>query len=217
MGSIKGKVFIDTNMIKYAHVVEKVDMFDWLQKVYESIYIHKEVLDELYGTEAYTVASHLVADGTWELFNPDDANCLDMVQKLLYDEQLKLVEDAFRELSRRKKADGKTVKTTNNTGEIHSLAAALILNAEIISSNDYEIREIIEYEKFTIISDVSNNRMLIQQDTLEDFCVLCVKHGIADNRKQVKTLLSVALRGDPKLKEKKEKLDERLRDLGTYI
>ncbi len=36
----KGKVFIDANVIIYAHVFERADIFQWINDLYEEIYIH---------------------------------------------------------------------------------------------------------------------------------------------------------------------------------
>lgn len=41
------KVFIDSNMLMFAADFKQDNVFDWMDQLYEEIYIHKEVLNEL--------------------------------------------------------------------------------------------------------------------------------------------------------------------------
>lgn len=43
----KGKVFIDANILIHATSYQSADVFRWIYELYEEIYIHKIVLDEL--------------------------------------------------------------------------------------------------------------------------------------------------------------------------
>lgn len=47
MTSRKGKVFIDANIINFAVTYQKSDILGWLDELYDTLYIHSEVLAEI--------------------------------------------------------------------------------------------------------------------------------------------------------------------------
>lgn len=59
----KGKVFIDANMIIHAGSFQKTDVFQWLNQLYEEIYIHIEVLNELQVASVRKQADEFIASG----------------------------------------------------------------------------------------------------------------------------------------------------------
>ena len=50
---------------------------------------------------------------------------------------------------------GRLLKGTNDLGEIHCLAAALLLSATIICSNDGDIQEVIDDNQLEVASEES--------------------------------------------------------------
>jgi len=149
--------------------------------------------------------------GTWTLFDPDDSSCLDDDSYEAYRQNVKEIHDGFHRLNQKKIADGRPVKSTANLGEIHCLAAAHLLNAQYICSNDYEIQEVIDDEQLIVFLGEEGRPSRIIQDTLEDLCVLFVEKGLM-SRKESRKLLSASCQGDSDYvrKKKMERLDHRL-------
>lgn len=178
----KGKVFIDANIIIYAESFEKTDVFVWINNLYEEIYIHKTVLDELKLSSVKEKIMGFITGKRWLLFDPEDEDILSDDMYDLYDAYVDNIHESFRQLDEKKIAESRKLKNTNDLGEIHSLAAAVLLNASIICSNDLDIREVIKDSEILITVDEETESMLIMQDTLEDFCYYVIIHKIAKRR-----------------------------------
>lgn len=208
----KGRVFIDTNIINVAVIYKRENIIEWINNLYEEIYIHSSVLNELLINRFY--AEQQIQHGNWILFNPDDENCLSDEEYIIYESYKENVQDGFYRLIEKKKRQGREIKITSNIGEIDSLAAALFLSAKIICSNDYEIREVIANDGFYTAASEEDIPQLITQDTIEDFCVYCVEYGIA-TKKAVRKLFKVVYSGDyPDDRQKKlNALNDRLNEL----
>lgn len=172
--SRKGKVLIDTNIIIYATKYQKNDVFQWIESLYEEIYIHKIVLDELLSSTARTNAERKVNAGKWILFDPDDEETLSDEMYDIYEGFLSDVKQAFVELDEKKIREGRPLKNTSDLGEMHSLAAAMILGASIIFSNDYDVLEVIHDSHLCITLDESKASVLLEHDSLIDFCYYLV-------------------------------------------
>lgn len=130
--SRKGRVFLDTNIINFAIVYKRANVLEWINNLYDEIYIHISVLNELITNRIY--AEQQIKDGNWILFNPDDEERLSDTNFIIYERYRENVNNGFSRLKEKKKNQGKEVKNTNNIGEIDSLAAALLLSANIICS-----------------------------------------------------------------------------------
>lgn len=202
---------VDANMLNYAYKVGFVDVFGWFNRLYSKIYIHQEVLNEILEPSVKRKVVGFIDDKIWTLYDPEDEDCVSDEQKVIYDDAVSKVRRGFRNLKERKRSLGQKVKNTRNEGEIHTISAALLLGANIISSNDYEIAEVVDAEQFTVYSEELEDIVLIQQHTLEDFCVFCTQHGIA-SRKDMRKVFKIALADDKKLSEKLKALDRRLDD-----
>jgi len=177
----KGKSFIDANIIIHANVFERADVFQWINDLYEEIYIHIEVLNELKVPSVKNKVQKFIESGQWKLFDPEEETCI--TTDALYDLYLEYVRDiqeAFRRLDEKKVSQGRPLKNTNDLGEMHSLAAAMLLSASIICSNDLDIREVIADTPICITIKEEEESMLMQQDTLEDLCCFFVSHEIAE-------------------------------------
>lgn len=178
----KGKVFIDANIIIYAESFEKTDVFLWINDLYEDIYIHKTVLDELKLSSTRKKINSFITEKRWILFDPEDEDTLSDALYDLYDAYVDNIYESFRQLNAKKIVESRELKYTNDLGEIHSLAAAVLLNAGIICSNDLDIREVIEDSEILITTDDETESVLITQDTLEDFCFYVIVYEIAKRR-----------------------------------
>lgn len=174
----KGKVIIDTNLLMQALDYRKYDVFDWIDQVYENIYVHIEVINEFRIESERKSILRTINDRGWNLFDYNDEKSLPNEHRTLYWSYYDEVRLGFENLKAKKEAQGRIPKTSNNLGEIHCIALAQLISGNIISSNDYEIREVIENEDIRVYSTELNEDIPIEQDTIEDFCFYCVQAGI---------------------------------------
>lgn len=183
MNKRSGKVFVDTNILFHADAYELDNVFEWIDQLYEEVYIHQMVLDEMLRPSTRQKVQHYIDSGLWFLFNPDDENCLSDDLYAIYESYVSEMKQAFRQLNEKKKAQGRRLKGTNDLGEIHCLAAALLLSATIICSNDGDIQEIIDDNQLEVASKDEDFNVRIIQDTLKDFCFYTYRNDIASESK----------------------------------
>lgn len=175
----KGKVIIDTNLLMQALDFKKCNVFDWIDQVYENIYVHIEVVNEFKVESERKSILNVVDERKWNLFDHTDETCLPDEHRALYWKYVSEVSEGFENLKVKKQAQGRVPKTSNNIGEIHCLALAQLISGNIISSNDYEIREVIKDEHILVYSVDLDKDVLLEQDTIEDFCFFCVQGNVA--------------------------------------
>ncbi|MBE1555513.1 hypothetical protein [Sporosarcina limicola] len=177
--------FIDANIIFYIEKLKSKDGFlNIIEQVYESVYIHEEVYKELSSMGQRFVDEKCDAK-KWLLFKPvhEFQNFYEDYMFMLSKIQSTLIE-----------VDTKRRKTGSaGTGEIASLAAAYLLNAEFICSNDYSIEEVIREIPLHIFIDGDDSKepVLITHHRLLDFCRLVVDAGILP-RNAVKKFFQIA-------------------------
>lgn len=167
-----GRAFIDANIVIHAESFQKADVFWWIHDLYEEIYIHKTVLDELRTGAARGKVEQFIAEEKWVLFDPEDEQTVPDEMYNLYESFVKEMRDAFHQLDEKKIYEGRYLKNTNDLGEIHSLAAAMLLSANIICSNDLDIREVIEDSQVFVTVEEEEESVLIEQDTLKIFVIM---------------------------------------------
>lgn len=206
-----GKVFIDANIINFAAVYEKNDILDWINRLYEEVYIHISVLNELLLKTVRDKAQKMIDDKIWVLFDPDNPECLSEDSFVIYERFANAIKNGFQRLEMKKKLEGREVKNTSNFGEIESLAAAMVISANFICSNDFDIREVIQDEKLFVSPNEEDTPQLIKQDTVEDICFLSVQQSIS-SRKEVRQFFKFVYNQDPEQKRQRKlnKLNERL-------
>ncbi|PRO66452.1 type II toxin-antitoxin system VapC family toxin [Alkalicoccus urumqiensis] len=184
--------FIDANVLIEAAAYSQENVLEWLSNLYEAVYIHQQVLEELQLSSVRKRVKTYISQGKWKLFDPEDEAVLSDADYAVYDSYVKDIREAFRRLDRKKEAEGRRIKHTNDLGEMHCIAAALLLNVGIICSNDYDIGEVVVDEHLTI--HVPNEEeMPLQHDTLVDVCyaVICREIGSKSSvRKFLKTVRS---------------------------
>lgn len=167
MNRTTDRVFIDTNMLLFAVQYEKEDVFTWFNALYENIWIHVDVLEELLTGKNRVLQE--IHQGNWHLYDP---NTLPKNEKTIYNAEISQIKDAFRHMNERREYSGRRNKKTANTGEISTLAVCLLEDAHLICSNDFDVREVVEAEQYTYV-DENDVEHLIIQDTAEDFCYYC--------------------------------------------
>lgn len=216
MASRPGAVFIDSNILFYAACFQKENIFGWITALYEKVYIHQEVLNELLDGKARNLVQELLDSGIWVLFDPENEDCLSDEEYEIYLQYLDDVQQGFRNLDHKKRSMGRRIKGTKDIGEMHIIAAALMTSSNLICSNDYDIAEVISDEEFKISfgGDEEQKSELIIQDTLEDFCYYVVLNGIAI-RKNSRNFFKIACHTDTEIRKKAklEGLDRRLDDI----
>lgn len=208
-----GKVFIDANIINYAIAYKKHDVFAWINNLYEEIYIHQAVLDELLTNKK--IAQGYIDKNIWKLFDPDNEECVSDESMSIYEQYEKDVKAGFDRLKEKKIRQNRNVKKTSDLGEISSLAAAIFLSATIMCSNDYDIREVINDENISVSPTEDEDLQLIIQDTVEDFCFYCVHHGIAAKSDVRRFYKVVITEEDPIKRKTKEEIEKRQRKIDT--
>lgn len=167
------KVFIDSNMIIFAADFQQADVFEWINKLYNNVYIHKDVYNELLFPSVKNTVDGLIASGKWLFFDPKSTASLSPIEQEIYEQRLTDVKDAFHRMNLQRIAAGKRPKTVSNLGEIATIAACLMINAGIICSNDFDIRSVVVAEDYRI--SLEDRDDLIIQDSAEDFSVYCVR------------------------------------------
>lgn len=188
---IKEPVFIDANIIIYAVSFRQADVFDWLNRLYGRILIHVEVLEELKISSVREKVDVLIAEGRWTLFNPESEVSIET--DALYDLYLVYLQEvrlAFEQLDEKKIREGRPLKHTSDLGEIHSLAAARLLSADLICSDDADIHEVITDADLRVIN-YDEEEVLIRQHTLIDFCLNLRRHDIVKRSEVRKFFKSV--------------------------
>lgn len=181
-----GIVFLDANILIHADRYDSDNVFVWLEQVYDDIYIHNEVFKEIQNKELKLFVQSKFDDKSWTLFDQTDEALLSEEEYDEFETYVTIVRDAFRKVHRWKEQQGIPVKDKKNTGELYSLAAALLLNARYICSNDFEISQVIEKGDLRVMISEEEDELIVH-DTLLDFCSLAYASGIP--RKKVKAFL----------------------------
>lgn len=105
-GKRLGKVFIDTNIINYAIGFRDADIFAWIKEIYETIYIHQSVLDELVINKH--IAQKYIDQKDWLLFNPTDN--LTPEELVVYSLYVDRVTTGFANLDKKRKKNADLLK-----------------------------------------------------------------------------------------------------------
>ena len=102
MAKRTGAVFVDSNILFYAAYFQKENIFEWITALYEKIYVHQEVLNELLDGKVRNPVQELLDSGIWVLFNPENADCLSDEEYEIYLQYLDDVQQGFRNLDHKK-------------------------------------------------------------------------------------------------------------------
>lgn len=93
-----GKVFVDTNILFHADAYDLENVLEWIHSLYEEVYIHQMVLDEMLRESARQKVQQYIDAGQWHLFDPDDENCLSDELYEVYESYVDEMKQAFRKL-----------------------------------------------------------------------------------------------------------------------
>ena len=112
------KTFIDANILFYINDFRRYAVDEWLEQLYDTIYIHKEVLEELkLGKVKNFYQDKLEHSLQWELFDPEDEDCLTEDQFDIYMEIFNQIRMQFKDFQEEREE-----KNTTDGGDIAILA-----------------------------------------------------------------------------------------------
>lgn len=206
------KVFIDSNMLIFAADFQKEYVLEWMNSLYDDIYIHIDVYEELLFSSIRQTIDSFVQKNQWTLFDPFDPAFLSKAEQKIYRNRLADVKDAFYNMNMTRIETGKKAKTVSNIGEIATITACMMINARIICSNDFDIRTVIDQEDYRVL--IGEQDVLLIQDSAEDFCVSCFQNKIT-SRKKVRTFYRSIIVESPNRKYSLDQLDKRLDEVGN--
>lgn len=210
MTNSSNKVFIDSNMLIFAAEFQKDNVLKWMDTLYENVFIHIDVYNELLTSSIKHTVSSFIQENQWTLFDPDDPSVLTETEQTIYMSRLSDVKDAFHKMNLNRISEGIQAKTVSNIGEIATITACTMINARVICSNDFDIREIVHQEDYRVL--INDQDVLLIQDSAEDFCVSCYQNDIA-SRKSIRTFYKTIIVESSQRKLKLEQLDTRLNEV----
>lgn len=209
MTKTPNKVFIDSNMILYAASFKKDNVFNWINTLYEDIYIHIDVYNEILSS-AKAIVDTFIDSKKWTLFDPSDTMVLNLAEQEIYKNRLSDVKIAFQELNDRRLKAGIPPKSVSNIGEMATITACTMINARVICSNDFDIRDVVTHEDYRVFIDGQD--VPIIQDSAEDFCIACHQQEIAI-RKNIRNFYKTTIVESKNRVDKLEQFTKRLDDV----
>lgn len=72
MSKRSGRVFLDTNIMIIAFAYRNLDVLSLIEQVYEEIWIHQKVLEEMHTEPLRSRTQEFIDAGKWKLFNAED-------------------------------------------------------------------------------------------------------------------------------------------------
>jgi len=197
------RTFIDTNMLIFAGDYQKDNVFDWIGSLYNDVWIHIDVLNELLIGRGRVEKE--IQSRNWHIFDPSS---LSECEQELYDRHFDGIQEAFQ---RMRVAQGPAAKHTPDIGEKATLAVCILQDAQMICSNDSDISEVIIRENYCYV-DEDGNSALILQDTASDFCYHCVS-DIGIQKSKVRRFYKSIFENNVDRATKLAILDQRLTNL----
>lgn len=200
--------FVDANIIFYIHDVAAVEEFpNILEKVYNQVFIHREVINEL-SIDGKKFVQKKMDEGKWIKF---EETLISEIQMIEYRQLITNISTKLKEID---EARGKV--DSMGTGEIYSLAAATVMNAEFICSNDYSVQNVIESLSLQVYpgGDEELEPVLLKQHRFVELCALVCEKEVL-KRGQVYKGFKTALR---KIKiDNREEYDKLISEFKTMI
>lgn len=180
-------VFLDANMIIYISQFKKYDVATWLNTLYNRIYVHIEVLDELRLAQARDLCTTQIELSNWILFDPENSDILNDDQFEIYNSFLYEVRKDFTDFQLTRPE-----KRTTDKGDIGILAGCRTLSIAVISTQDGDFEKVINTNNYVVNTeeDESGEDVPIEVHNLEMLLLLCVMNDIA-TLPQVKKFISV--------------------------
>lgn len=132
--------FIDANILIYIVEYKKDAVDKWFEQLYDFIYIHKDVLDELRTKGVRDFFQTKITDSDqWILFDPED-------ERSLTEEDYNLYEGFYNETRKQFGVyqEGRDYKSTTDKGDIAILAGCLFMEIPLITSQDSDYKTVID-------------------------------------------------------------------------
>lgn len=181
-------VFLDSNMIIYISQFKKYDVVTWVNSLYNKIYVHVDVLDELILSEPRDLCTKQIEQSNWILFNPENSDILNDDQFEIYNSFYSEIRFDFKnfQLSR-------DIKQTTDKGDIAILAGCRTLSIAVVSTQDGDFEKVIRDNNYIVNAkeDESGIDTLIQVHDLEELGLLCIINEITTFSKVKKFISAV--------------------------
>ncbi|HIZ52466.1 MAG TPA: hypothetical protein IAA20_00790 [Candidatus Enterococcus avicola] len=135
----KNKTFIDTNILLFMKSFDKYPVDEWLEALYDTIYVHKDIVEELKSEATRNFIQNKISiSKIWKLFNPEDEEFLSEEDYHIYEAIYNQNRIYFNEYQKTRKH-----KATSDLGDIAILSGCQFLKIPLISSHDSDFRAII--------------------------------------------------------------------------
>lgn len=133
------QTFIDTNILLFMCEFKKYQVDHWLEQLYDTIYIHKDIMDEIQSESVKEfMQAKIEVSKTWQLFDPDNEQLLTEIEYAIYDAIYEQYRQYFSEYQEKRKN-----KMTSDLGDIGILAGCQFLKVPLITSHDNDFKEVI--------------------------------------------------------------------------
>ena len=193
--------FIDTNILIYCAHMKNIDVFAWINELYEKVYVHIDVLAEV--KQNATTVEQKINELHWILFDPTSEHSLDELQYTAYEYFFEKVSIDFANYQ-----NSRAFKQTVDTGDISILTSCLTLGINLITSNDTDFQQIIPLNNYRISSSIENEPdKLIEVHGLFELGKLLIEKSICKKRDYFKFLSAIHIK-DAQLNAIKNELNK---------
>ena len=140
--------FIDANILIYIYEFKKFAVDEWLEELYGAIFIHKEVMSELILVEMKEYYQDKIEKSlTWKLFDPEDEQQLTEEEYDIYQSIFEDIREKFTQFQ-----NGRSYKSTTDSGDIAILAGCLFQQVPLITSQDSDFVEFLDISDLKVSS-----------------------------------------------------------------
>lgn len=181
----------------------------WINYMTTFISISKCIMNS--SSSIKEIVDSFIIKQQWTVFNP---SLLTKTEKNIYDIRLDDVKDAFHQMNLQRMRDGRKAKTVSNMGEIATISACIMINARVICSNDFDIREIVKQEDYRVL--INDQDVPLMQESAEDSCISCLLNEIA-TRKDVRNFYKMIIVESPQRELKLQAFNHKLDDSSNSL
>lgn len=183
------RTFIDTNILLFMCNFEKYQVDKWLEQLYDIIYIHKDIMDEIQlDSVRQIIQTKIKMSETWQLFDPDDEQILTEEDYIIYHAIYDQYRQYFSEYQEKR-----INKMTSDLGDIGILTGCQFLKIPLITSHDGDFKEMINQYELKINQGLETDlEEWMKVDSLFDIGDKLIEKGICKT-KEYKKFIKVSL------------------------
>ena len=140
--------FIDANILIYIYEFKKFSVDEWLENLYGTIFIHKEVMNELIISDMKEHYLDKIGKSLiWQLFDPEDEQQLTEEEYDIYQGVFEDIREKFAQFR-----NERSYKSTTDSGDIAILAGCLFQQVPLITSQDSDFVEFLDISDLKVSS-----------------------------------------------------------------